>query len=223
MPSHFVPAPAHKRLPKQMQGRVVLGGQYELHSVLGNGSWAVCYTAINVKNPKDVIAVKCIPRKGLSNAYRRSIKEEPEALKVAHESSHDLILKFIGSEEVYDLDEVKKKDGSNSDEDKEECQKELIDILYIGMELCSKYTLSAWTSKNALCGQFEATKKIFLDIVDGLQALHSREIAHRDLKPENILVRPDGTPVIGDFGFATTDMVSTSWGIGTPGYRAPGA
>jgi eukaryotic-like serine/threonine-protein kinase len=33
-----------------------------------------------------------------------------------------------------------------------------------------------------------------------LAFLHGEGIVHRDLKPENILVRPDGTPVIVDFG-----------------------
>lgn len=69
--------------------------------------------------------------------------------------------------------------------------------------------------------------KTFAQLCDGLAELQNLKIVHRDLKPHNVRVRPDGTPVIIDFGLARLlehpDITSTRQGaaIGTPLYFAP--
>ena len=62
----------------------------------------------------------------------------------------------------------------------------------------------------------------------GLQAAHDKNVVHRDIKPSNIMIRPNGDPVILDFGlafedddFATDRFTESGVLIGSPPYMSP--
>ena len=62
-------------------------------------------------------------------------------------------------------------------------------------------------------------------LADALEAVHERGIVHGDVSPANVIVRPDGSPVLIDFGVsrsaesATVTMDGAM--AGTPRYLAP--
>ncbi len=58
-------------------------------------------------------------------------------------------------------------------------------------------------------------------LTEGLSAVHGEGLLHRDIKPGNVMVRPDGTPVLIDFGAARQAMGRQSRSVTavlTPGY-----
>lgn len=67
--------------------------------------------------------------------------------------------------------------------------------------------------------------RILRDLADAMSTVHGKGIIHRDLKPENVMLRPDGSPVLLDFGLARAEDVEqlTKTGLlyGTPSYMSP--
>lgn len=96
-------------------------------------------------------------------------------------------------------------------------------VPFFAMELLEGRTLNRWaeehrTSRNRVLA-------ITSKICEALQAAHDHGIVHRDLKPTNIIVRPDGQPVVVDFGIARLAGVilgdEEGTFSGTPRYAAP--
>jgi serine/threonine protein kinase len=51
--------------------------------------------------------------------------------------------------------------------------------------------------------------RVFIPILNGLNAVHDAKMLHLDIKPENIYLRKDGNPVLIDFGSARRAMTET--------------
>jgi serine/threonine protein kinase len=84
---------------------------------------------------------------------------------------------------------------------------------------------AAWIE---LGGGLPAVLSLLEEVARAIHTAHEKGVVHRDLKPANILVRPDGHPMVLDFGLAVDLSAShvrrlTVRGdlIGTPSYMAP--
>ncbi|RKT46307.1 bifunctional serine/threonine-protein kinase/formylglycine-generating enzyme family protein [Thiocapsa rosea] len=70
---------------------------------------------------------------------------------------------------------------------------------------------------------FEELRPIVAPLLDGLERVHAANVLHRDIKPANILIRPDGSPVLIDFGAARNVALSGETSVFTtytPRYAA---
>ena len=67
--------------------------------------------------------------------------------------------------------------------------------------------------------------RIVRDVADALAAVHAAGMLHRDLKPHNVILRPDGTPVLIDFGLARDEqaerLTRTGEVMGSLAYMSP--
>jgi serine/threonine protein kinase len=67
------------------------------------------------------------------------------------------------------------------------------------------------------------TKSLFLQIIEGIFYLHSKNIFHRDIKLENIIIEDKSLIKIIDFGFGTCSPRNKflNFFCGTPSYMPP--
>ncbi|CAD8119407.1 unnamed protein product [Paramecium sonneborni] len=170
--------------------------QYQLKSIIGQGSFATVYLGFNEENQKF------------------AIKEIKLDFIDASEESQKLLRYFDQEIEIY-----QKTKHNNLVCLKEEFTKG--DYRYCIFEYCSKGDLNNFTKRNML--NEEEVKIIFTQILAGMKYLYENGIVHRDLKLDNILIDDENIIKIADFGFAKyyqQNDVFNSY-CGTPATMAP--
>lgn len=80
--------------------------------------------------------------------------------------------------------------------------------------------------KDSIKYDAELQEKIFIDMIDCISVLHSRNQYHRDIKPQNFLLDDNGHVLVSDFGLSmevnsATGFTKSSVYWGTHGYLPP--
>lgn len=96
---------------------------------------------------------------------------------------------------------------NGNENEKEETSVKEIQSMYIQMEFCEKSTLRT-AIDNGLYEDEDRIWRLFREIIEGLAHIHQQAMIHRDLKPVNIFLDSNDHVKIGDFGLATTNILS---------------
>lgn len=83
-----------------------------------------------------------------------------------------------------------------------------VQFMYIQMEFCEKSTLRT-AIDGGLYKDEERIWRLFREIIEGLVHIHQQGMIHRDLKPVNIFLDSNDHVKIGDFGLATSNILSS--------------
>ncbi|NWV15439.1 E2AK2 kinase, partial [Ptilonorhynchus violaceus] len=170
---------------------------------IGGGGFGTVFKATS-KYDKTTYAIKRVK-------FTKNVKREAEGLaKLTHEN----IVRYHFSWKGYDL--IKYPDSSQN-------LHETIRCLFIQMEFCEQGTLEEWIAKNREDRKYRSmAQNKFLQIVKGVEYIHSEKLIHRDLKPQNIFISHDDKIKIGDFGLVTSVAYETlTENRGTKSYMAP--
>jgi serine/threonine-protein kinase len=95
-------------------------------------------------------------------------------------------------------------------------------FLFIAMEYVPGLPLYAWARKHPPTARQVA--QVLVELARQLAAIHAEGVVHRDVKGANVLVRPEGQPVLVDFGVSTWPTAPRVTGPFPPGswpYRSP--
>ena len=82
-------------------------------------------------------------------------------------------------------------------------------------------SLKSWLKSLGRAPRQKEIDQVLAPLLDALEMIHNADFLHRDIAPDNIIVRPDGGPVLIDFGSARGDIARHSRTVSAlvkPGY-----
>ncbi|KAF4660052.1 Calcium calmodulin-dependent protein kinase kinase 2 [Perkinsus olseni] len=90
---------------------------------------------------------------------------------------------------------------------------------YLVLDCCPGGPVQRWNSIKCkyepIIADYNLLKSYIMDILQGLEFIHSRHVVHRDIKPENLLIDAQGRVRISDFGSARIVGEEDSMGLGS--------
>ncbi|SMQ52564.1 unnamed protein product [Zymoseptoria tritici ST99CH_1A5] len=170
--------------------------QYSIHGQLGKGHFATVYLALEKSTGIRYAVKKFEKRSGPGERSKVDGLQQEIAVLMGVSHPNMLCLK----------DTFDESDG-----------------VYLVLELAPEGELFNWIVMKQKLSETE-TRKIFVQLFQGLKYLHERNIVHRDIKPENILLLDKELNVkVADFGLAKIigEESFTTTLCGTPSYVAP--
>jgi serine/threonine protein kinase/tetratricopeptide (TPR) repeat protein len=180
-----------------MSQPVIIGGRFEMGSLIGQGGMGSVYQGVDRETGKS-IAIKELRTdiNDLTATVIERFEREAEALR---RLNHPNIVQIVATVE----------EGGRH---------------YLILEYVQGGSLAQLIQRQPRL-PVEQVVRIALDIADALTRAHRLKIIHRDIKPHNVLIAEDGTLRLTDFGVAHLDdrsrLTQSGSMVGTYAYLSP--
>ncbi|KAK7510631.1 kinase-like domain-containing protein [Phyllosticta citriasiana] len=184
------------RYPRSIRAPNGFRQQYSVQEQLGKGHFASVYLCIEKSTGMRYAVKKFEKRNGPSERSR--VEGLQQEIAVLMSVSHPSLLCL--------KDTFDESDG-----------------VYLVLELAAEGELFNWIVMKGKLSEAE-TRRVFVQLFQGVKYLHDRNIVHRDIKPENILLCDKNLTIkLADFGLAKIigEESFTTTLCGTPSYVAP--
>lgn len=191
---------------------------YQIEEYLGKGGFAECYKVKDVKT-NIFYAAKITPSYKLVKKHH--IKRYKKEIKIHKTLDHPNIVKlFLAFSYTFYKSDIEINKDVN-------CDKICYKIFVMLMELCDT-SLDKILKKEKRLSEIQSRKYV-LQIIDGLEYIHSKNLIHLDIKPGNILIKFENngqtpeiiTIKICDFGLTKYVENDDNSICGTPNYISP--
>ncbi|MFF2025762.1 serine/threonine-protein kinase [Streptomyces sp. NPDC058171] len=191
-------------------GRRVIDGRFALEARLGGGGMGMVWRA------RDLVLDRAVALKEVRPSDPDLAEYDPEAARLlrARVLREARALARVEHPNVVTIHHiVDRADGDGGD----------TTYPWLVMELVTGGSLQDRLERGPMAPAEAAV--LGRELLAALRAAHAVGIQHRDVKPANVLLRPDGRPVLTDFGIAaireSTVLTATGSIIGTPDFMAP--
>lgn len=208
------PAGTRREPRDALPAGTVLGGGYRVERTLGQGGFGIVYLATDLALQRPLAIKEYLPvqlagrgegasiglrEAGHKEAFLRGLQSFLREARLLAQFDHPALVR------VYRFWEENH-------------------TAYMAMPYCEGPTLQA-SRQTMLRPPDEAwlRDRLLLPLLGALQTLHAGQCLHRDVSPGNILLKPDGQPVLLDFGSARRvvgDMTQPLTAIVNPSYAA---
>ncbi len=173
-------------------------GDYQILKLLGKGGMGEVYEAEHLESGRR-LALKVLSQPLRSPEDQSRFLQEG---RLAAQVNHPNCIYVYGSEEI-------------------------LGIPVITMELAPGGTFKDLLKKEGRLSPEKAVDLI-LQVVNGLEAMHSVGVLHRDIKPSNCFIDAEGNAKIGDFGLSISTLARSDYDVatcgsfaGTPAFASP--
>ncbi|KAH9600413.1 Protein kinase domain [Trypanosoma melophagium] len=157
-------------------GKIVGDHRYRIECPIARGAFSTVYRCQEISTGK-VYAVKVV-NKALAEAnnMRGALVREINSMEVVGSSKYvvNLVDKLVSARNYY-----------------------------LVMDYVEGGTLLDFIRETRLTASSQWTRRLFRQLLNGLERIHQANVVHRDIKPENLLLSKERTQLmISDFGFA---------------------